>query len=400
MYLKEKSDKMKKEKINVEELNSAIKTGSRVLNLFYFMLIVLLIGGVTFLLKTWNVLPVIFTILKVISPFFIGFIIAWLLYPLVNKLQEKGVKRGLGVAIVFLLLLVVIYLFCLAVIPTLIEQINEMVKMIPDLMKDAREVIDKVFLKLSNTTNIDMTETKVEFIQYIEEFAKGLATDLPTKVLNIVQGLLSGIGKFLIGMVIGFYLLFNFNTLGEHFTSIVPKKFRADAENLLTSISEVLSKFVNGTLLVSLMLFVISVIGFEIIGLDAAVLFAFFCAVTNIIPYVGPYIGGVPAVLIAFSQSPLIGILTLVFIVLVQGIEGNFLHPYIIGKTMDLHPVTVVISLLIFEHFFGIMGMIIATPLVAIIKIIYVFLDEKFDFFGYSKDKSIKKEISKVRLAK
>lgn len=391
---------MKKEKINVEELNSAIKTGSRVLNLFYFMLIVLLIGGVTFLLKTWNVLPVIFTILKVISPFFIGFIIAWLLNPLVNKLQEKGVKRGLGVAIVFLLLLVIIYLFCLAVIPTLIEQINEMVKMIPDFMKDAREVIDKVFLKLSNTTNIDMTETKVEFIQYIEEFAKGLATDLPTKVLNIVQGLLSGIGKFLIGMVIGFYLLFNFNTLGEHFTSIVPKKFRADAENLLTSISEVLSKFVNGTLLVSLMLFVISVIGFEIIGLDAAVLFAFFCAVTNIIPYVGPYIGGVPAVLIAFSQSPLIGILTLVFIVLVQGIEGNFLHPYIIGKTMDLHPVTVVISLLIFEHFFGIMGMIIATPLVAIIKIIYVFLDEKFDFFGYSKDKSIKKEISKVRLAK
>lgn len=391
---------MKKEKINVEELNSAIKTGSRVLNLFYFMLIVLLIGGVTFLLKTWNVLPVIFTVLKVISPFFIGFVIAWLLNPLVNKLQEKGVKRSLGVVLVFLLLLVIIYLFCLAVIPTLIEQINEMVKMIPDFMKDAKEVIDKVFLKLTNTTNIDMTETKVEFIHYLEEFAKGLATDLPTKVLNVVQGLISGVGKFLIGMVIGFYLLFNFNTLGEHFTSIVPKKFRADAEHLLTSVSEVLSKFVNGTLLVSLMLFVISVIGFEIIGLNAAVLFAFFCAVTNIIPYVGPYIGGIPAVLVGFSQSPLIGILTLAFIVLVQGIEGNFLHPYIIGKTMDLHPVTIVISLLIFEHFFGIMGMIIATPLVAIVKIVYVFLDEKFDFFGYSKDKSVKKEISKVRLTR
>ncbi len=391
---------MRKEKINVEELNGAIRTGSRVLNLFYFILIMLLIGGITFILKSWNVLPVVLTILKVISPFFIGFIIAWLLNPLVNKLQEKGVKRSLGVVLVFLLLLIIIYLFCLAVIPTLIEQINEMVKMIPDLLKDAREVIDKVFLKLSNTTNIDMSETKVEFIHYIEEFAKGLATDLPTKVLNIVQGLLSGLGKFLIGMVIGFYLLFNFNTLGEHFTSIVPKKFRADAEHLLTSISDVLSKFVNGTLLVSLMLFVISVIGFEIIGLDAAVLFAFFCAVTNIIPYVGPYIGGVPAVIIAFSQSPLIGILTLVFIVLVQGIEGNFLHPYIIGKTMDLHPVTIVISLLIFEHFFGIMGMIIATPLVAIVKIIYVFLDEKFDFFGYSKEKSVKKEISKVRLTR
>lgn len=391
---------MRKEKIDVEELNSAIKTGSKVLNLFYFILIMLLIGGITFILKSWHILPVILTILRVISPFFIGFLIAWLLNPLVNKLQDKGLKRSIGVVIVFLLLIVVVYLFCLAVIPTLIEQINEMAKMIPDFLKDARDVIDKVFLKLSNSTNIDMSDTKVQFIRYIEEFAKDLATDLPTKVLSIVQGLLSGVGKFLIGMVIGFYLLFNFNTLGEHFTSIVPKKFRADAEHLLTSISEVLSKFVNGTLLVSLMLFVISVIGFEIIGLDAAVLFAFFCAVTNIIPYVGPYIGGIPAVLVGFSQSPLIGILTLIFIVLVQMIEGNFLHPYIIGKTMDLHPVTVVISLLIFEHFFGIIGMIVATPLVAIIKIIYVFLDEKFDFFGYSKDKSVKKEISKVRLTR
>ena len=136
------------------------------------------------------------------------------------------------------------------------------------------------------------------------------------------------------------------------------------------------------------------------IGLNAPVLFAVFCVVTNIIPYVGPYIGGIPAILVGFTQSPLIGTLILVFIVATQSIEGNFLHPIIMGRKMDLHPVTIVISLLIFEHFFGIMGMVVATPVVAVLKVIYVFLDEKFDFFGYSKEKSVKKEISKVSNAK
>ena len=145
---------------------------------------------------------------------------------------------------------------------------------------------------------------------------------------------------------------------------------------------------------------VISVVGFEIIGLDAPVLFALFCAVTNIIPFIGPYIGGIPAILVGFSQAPIIGILTLIFIVTVQNLEGNFLHPIVIGKKMDLHPVTIVISLLIFEYFFGIIGMVIATPIVAVLKIIYLFLDEKFDIFSYSKDKNVKKEISKLSLSK
>lgn len=245
-----------------------------------------------------------------------------------------------------------------------------------------------------------MSSVKLEFLNYMENFAKDIATNLPTLMINVVQKLVSGVGQFLIAVVIGFYLLFNFNNANAHLMSVLPKKIKGDAEELLSNISKVLYKFVNGTLLVSLILFVVSVIGFEIIGLNAPVLFAFFCAVTNIIPYVGPYIGGIPAVLVAFSQSPLTGILALIFIVAVQGFEGNFLHPIVIGKKMDLHPVTIVISLLIFEYFFGIIGMIVATPIVAVIKIVYVFLDDKFDFFGYSKDKSVKKEISKVSLSK
>lgn len=391
---------MRREKIDGEALNEVIHTGGKILKLFYVVMVVLLILGITLLLREWNVIPVILKLLNVISPFFVGFAIAWLLNPLVSKLTDKGMKRGLAVVIVYLLLIVLVYLFCWAVIPTLIEQINEMVKMIPEWLTDAKDFINDIFVKLTKTTNMNMDDAKVQFMGTVENFAKNMATNLPEMMLSIVQSLVSGVGSFLIAFVIGFYLLFNFNSASEHLINILPRRIKGDASQLLSNISAVLYKFVNGTLLVSLILFVVSVVGFEIIGLEAPVLFALFCAVTNIIPFVGPYIGGIPAVLVGFSQAPIIGILTLVFIVAIQNLEGNFLHPIVIGKKMDLHPVTIVISLLIFEYFFGIIGMVIATPIVAVLKIIYVFLDEKFDFFGYSKDKNVKKEISKLSLSK
>ena len=390
----------KKEKLDIEGVNEIVKTGSKILNLFYVVMVFLIIMGVIFLCKTLNIFPILFTILSVISPFFLGFIIAWLLNPIVNKLTDKGMRRGWAVALVYLMLVVLIYLFCLAIIPALVDQLNEMAKTAPELLLNVKDLINNIFVKLSNGTNIDMTNVKMQFMNYLEDFSKNLTTDLPSKIVSIVQGLISGVGKFLVGAVIGFYLLMNFNNVTKFLINMVPKKFKGDVEKLSNNISEVLFGFVNGTFLDSLILLVINIIGFSLIGLNAPVLFAVFCVVTNIIPYVGPYIGGIPAILVGFTQSPLIGTLILVFIVATQSIEGNFLHPIIMGRKMDLHPVTIVISLLIFEHFFGIMGMVVATPVVAVLKVIYVFLDEKFDFFGYSKEKSVKKEISKVSNAK
>ena len=109
---------MKKERINVDELNEVIDTGNKILKLSYIFMLLALIAGIIYLLRTLNIFPIIGTILSVISPFFIGFIIAWLLNPLVNKLTYKGMKRSIATVVVFILFLVLIYLFCLAVIPS------------------------------------------------------------------------------------------------------------------------------------------------------------------------------------------------------------------------------------------------------------------------------------------
>lgn len=391
---------MKKEKVDTEKLNEAITIGNKILKLTYALIIIALMGGTIFLLRTLNIFPIIGTLLGVISPFFIGFIIAWLLNPIVNKLTDHGMKRGLATVIVFILFLAIIYLFCLAVIPSLVSQINDIAKMVPDILDNLKEIVDKIFVKLSTETNIDMSSVKTNFLTYIENFAKNVSTDLPTKIITIVQNLVSGIGKLAVGLVIGFYLLFNFHNFSKHFMNIVPKRFKNSAERLLDEIGSIIYKFINGTFIDCFVLFLISCVGFSLIGLKAPVFFAFFCAITNVIPYIGPYVGGAPAMLVGFTMSPLTGLLTLLFMIVVQTIEGNFLQPMIVGKKLDLKPVTIVISLLIFGHFFGIIGMIIATPIVAILKAIYLFFDEKYDFFGYTKSKDVKKEISKLDYSK
>ena len=120
-----------------------------------------------------------------------------------------------------------------------------------------------------------------------------------------------------------------------------------------------------------LILFIFASISFFIIKLPGFIILAFLIAITNIIPYIGPYIGGIPAVLIGLSLSTKLGIITLIIIVILQIVENSFIQPFIMSKSLKLNPILIIIGLIIFSHFFGIVGMIISTPVVSIIKILY-----------------------------
>ena len=127
-------------------------------------------------------------------------------------------------------------------------------------------------------------------------------------------------------------------------------------------------------------------------GLKSALLFGLFCGITNIIPYVGPYLGAAPALIVGFSQGTPIGIGVLITVVIVQTIEGNILNPIVMSKTMKLHPVTIIIVLLVFEHFWGILGMILATPIIATIKVIFEYFNEKYGIINKKFEQNVEEE--------
>ena len=150
--------------------------------------------------------------------------------------------------------------------------------------------------------------------------------------------------------------------------------------------------FVQGTLFIAFVVALISTLGYTLVGLPSPLLFGVLCGITNMIPYVGPWIGGALCIIVGFSVSPLVGILALVVAVLVQQIDNMFLQPLIMGKTMKLHPVTIMVGLLLFGYLFGVIGTIFATPIMAALKIIILHFNEKYGFLSRLKnDKNVER---------
>lgn len=371
--------KDKNEKLNIGRLNEVIKVSHHLLKILLILAIIALVVLVTYLVNTWHILSFLKTILIVIAPVFIGLIVAWLFDPIVSWLQKKGFKRILGAGVIYLTLIGGIYLLISLMIPALSSQINDFVSSIPSTLNYIKDFISDFLNKLSNSGNYDLSSIKDQIFKSLETFGVSLATSLPMTIMNIIRSIFSGGVTIVLGFMIGFYMLIDFPNVGRHLMEIVPKKWHKDTHELCSRLNHSLRGFVQGTLFIMLLVFIAQAIGLTLAGLKAPLVFAIFCAITNVIPYFGPYIGGIPAVVVALSISPMTGIFTLVSIVIVQAIESTFLQPIVMGKAMKLHPVTIMLGLLVFQYFFGILGMILATPLIASLKILIQFVDSKLN---------------------
>lgn len=370
-------------KINTKKVNQLLTTGNKILKILFIFFIILLLYVVTIIIREWNILHFLGKIFSIISPLFIGWFIAWLVNPFVKKLNKRGVKKGLSVAFVYTVLIIFIVAACWMTLGSLGEQMSDLLATIPDIANQVTEWINNLFAKLSDLSLQNLDGIKNSFMDKITGYVLDIQTNLPEMAMNVITSLFSGIGKIALSFLLAFYISYDFDKVSNGFINLFPGKTRNEIEYLLDQLNQSLHSFVSGTLWLSILLFIVSVIGFSIIGLNAPVLISFICVITNLIPYIGPYMGAAVAGILGFAQGPVVGILTLVFILVVQSLEGNILHPLVMSKKMNLSPITVIISLLIFEYMFGIIGMIIAMPVVAILKIIYVFLDEKYDFFGF-----------------
>lgn len=375
--------KNKEEKLNIKNLNAVIELGRKLLHITLILLLIIGIYAITLIFKEWHVKDFLFTVLKILSPLFIGFIVAWLFNPLVVWLNKKGINRTFGALIVYLVFIAIIALIINLIVPILYQQMGEFIKTIPAVLDTSKEWLEDTLSYFDNIKQIDIEYVKTVIFNNIENIATGITSDMPNRIISFIKGMFSGLGTLVIGLVIGFYLLISFDNT-ENLLSFLPKKSQKGTRDLLTAIDGSLRGFVQGAILDCSLIFVISSLAFALVGLRAPLLFGLFCGLTNIIPYAGPYIGGAPAVIVGFSQSPTIGIFTLLSIVLIQFVEGNFLQSLILSKTTKLHPVTIIIGLLIFGHFWGILGMAVSTPIISALKTLLLFLDERYDILKFN----------------
>ena len=377
----------KKEELNYHNLNEVIGLSKKMLKILYTCIILAIIVFVIILFKNLEIFKVLGSILSVISPFFIGLVIAWLLDPAVTYLQKKNVKRSIGTIVVFFVFILILYLLFRIMLPLLYTQLNEFItNSLPTLIKSTGTFIENLFTKLE-ATGFDFTSVETSVYKALENIGVDLTTGLPKAALNVVSTLVSSIGTFGLGLIVGFYLLIDFEGVKKIF-NYIPIKNKEGFNYIIGKLNIAFRSFVQGTLFISLIIMILSSIFYGIIGLPSALLFGLICGITNIIPYIGPWIGGGICVIVGLTVSPLTGILAGVVAFAIQQVDGMILQPLIMSKTMKLHPVTIMIGLLVFGYLFGILGMIFATPIMASIKIIASYYNEKYNLIGKLKEKT------------
>ena len=369
----------KEKKLDFKTLNELIKTGNILLKIMLAMVILAIAILIIYLLDKTSVLVILGKIISILSPLFIGILIAWLVEPAINYFVKNKVGRKLATVVVYLVFIFIIILIAALIVPEFIAQVNELITRIPNFLKSINTFINDTF---KSTADFDLSSVKESLINTINNFVNNFTSENLTGIVEKLSSSIKVVSNFVLGILIAFYLSLDFKNVNKYVSILVPNRFHEDIKKITTPLNEMLRNYVNGTLLSCLFVMILSLIGFLISGVSSPLLFAIFCAITNLIPYFGPYIGGIPVILIGFTMNPYVGFGCLITVVLVQFLEGNILNPLIVGKAVDLHPVILMLSLLVFEYFFGIFGMVIAVPIVATIKIVLLFFENKYHFIN------------------
>ena len=316
------------------------------------VLILVAIILVVFLIKYLNLFKYLGVILTVLIPLFIGFIYAWIFNPLIFKLSKK-INRNIVCILMFIVFVFLFSMFIYYLVPMFYREIMEFIEMLPS-------VLSKIEIKVESIGLKDMLDKLIVFV----------VDSLPDYFISFVKSTFKYVGVIVIGLILGLYISFDYERIVSNIYSIVPKKYKCVVINLSQDVSSTVRRCVNGTLLVALFVFILDSICFLVIGLENALLLGMVCGITDLIPYVGPYIGGAIAVLVGFTESKRLGILCLIVCLVVQVIESYVLQPVVMSKSIKISPVVIIVTLLLFGRIFGVFGMIMATPILAMIKVV------------------------------
>ena len=277
--------KSKDKEVDVTSLNHILKTGKRLINIGYFMAIIALILLGTYLLKEWKLLKYIGEFIIVISPIFIGFVIAWFFDPWVTWLQSKKVPRLIGCILVYLLMFGLFALTIYLIVPALISQVKDFVNAAPSIFNEITDFIVRVIKRFDLNEMVNIKTVKTTLTTTVTEYGVKLGSEMPQYLFKIGKSIFSGGLNVILGLMIGFYLLFDFERANKALFKIIPVGWKDGYKELTHRINTSLRSYVQGVLVVMILVFVTQTIGLTIAGMKAPILFALFCAVPDIIPY-------------------------------------------------------------------------------------------------------------------
>lgn len=370
-------------------------------NLIFSLLTLILIGlAVIIYNKISFVFHPLFVVLSTVTPpVILAFIAFYLLNPVVNLLEKVRIKRLWGIIIIIIAFTGAVTGLLMLTIPTIEQQIKDLIANFPVYIEKINESVHQY---VSNS----FFET---YYNEARDWVEANLGDIPGTIMNSFGDAIDGIASFastvttiVVSLItfpfVLFFLLKDGERFKTYFLSLFPKKFRNDMANILHNMDTQVGSYIQGQIFVALCIGVLLLIGYLIIGLEYAIVLAIVAAVTSVVPYLGPVIAITPAIIIALVTSPWMLLKLSIVWAVVQFSEGHFISPNVMGKTMQIHPLTIMFVLLIAGKLFGIVGVILGIPGYAIAKVLVQYFFTKFkiryNYYyqeGYDFSKDVKK---------
>lgn len=337
--------------------------------LFYWSVQILVIATLVWVFSQigWVFTPIATFFSTLFGPIIAAGFLFYMLNPLVKLLMKLHVPRRMAIVLLFVLLLAAVALVFAAIIPNLIEQVTQVVDNFPgflsELRKSSTAFLNTPLLRRFNLTE-SLTQLKLDPATILRSVLSGVS--------NNIGGVVSSVGSVVISAitvpVMLYYFLQDGHKLIPNIQRFFPNRLNDQISDVLTKMNETISHYVAGEALELLFVGTFTGLGYLIIGMPYALLLGVVAGFMNIIPYLGPYIGLAPALIIASTISWEQAALVCGVVVIVQQLDGNFIYPNVVGKALDIHPLTIIILLLVVGNLWGIIGMIIGVPIYAVVK--------------------------------
>lgn len=294
---------------------------------------------------------------------------AYLIYPLIAILHKQQIHKGLAVILIYTVFFGGIGFLIYRVYPLTIQQLNELTQNFPEFIK---QYDDFIYLIYDYTAFLPET---------IHDKVDGIFTTIEASLDRLLSKLMNGfmhIFDMLIIItvipVLVFYFIKDQQLLKDFLMGFIPKKRRQGFKEVAQAIDKNLGSYIRGQLIICAFVALTTLLIFKWLEVPYALLLAVLMGITNLIPYFGPLLGAVPAIILAYTVSGSLVLYVIIAVVVIQIIEGNLLSPYIVGKSINIHPIAIIFVLLVGGEFFGILGMLLAVPVLTIVKVLFTHL--------------------------
>ena len=335
--------------------------------IIYILLIVILLGIAIYLYTEISYIftPINAIVSSIITPIIVAYVFYYMLNPLVNFFEKK-MSRFIGSLLAIFVGIITVLIVIVGVVPIIVEQTQNLITALPRYI----EVVKGYLEEYSDNAYVQVV---VEYVNNNLNVSK-ISEKLVSIATSVAQGVVSSISSTASVLVTMPFVLFFLLKDASHFNkfviSLLPKKLEKPVAETIDEIDDKVGSYIQGQMLVSLCIGIMLFIGYNIIGLHYAFSLATIAAFLSIVPYLGPVIAITPAMLVAASTSWVMVVKMLVVWGIVQFLEGNIISPNIMGRSMNMHPLTVIFVILIGVNIAGVVGAILGIPVYSILKVL------------------------------